>query len=143
MALTITYGNHWKYHLALKDVDYDDDTFMLALMASGFTFDPDTHHNWANASASEYADAAHGYAAGGAEVTTTVTEDDGDNRAEIALSNKAWTATDEDIGPTPGAILYDDTQADKVIVCYLNFDGNKTAAASANFEVNDVVLTVS
>ena len=143
MALSITFGNHFKNHLALGDLNLDTDTFMLALMATGFTFNKDTHEDWADVSASEYADTTHGYAAAGAAVTTTVTEDDTDDRTEIALSNTAWTATGGDIGPSPGAILYDDTETDKVIVCYLNFDGNKTAVESANFEVNSVELRIA
>jgi hypothetical protein len=143
MALTITFGNHFKYHLAMKDIDLDDDTFMLALMATGFTFNKDTHHNWSDVSANEYADTAHGYSAGGAAVTTTVTEDDTDDRAEIAFSSKTWTASGAGIGPSPGAILYDDTEGSKVIVCYLSFGSDQTAVDGSGFIVQNVELRIA
>jgi len=142
--LTITFGNHFKYHLANKDVNLASDTLKMALMASGYTFNKDTAHGWSDVSASEYADTAHGYTAGGATISThTITESDANDRAEIDLSTVSWTATGADIGPTPGAIIYDDSEAGDVVVCYLDFGGNQTAASGTDLAVENVQLRVS
>ena len=57
--------------LAAGGIDFDTDTIKMALVLSGYT--PSlTHDEWADASASEHAN-ANGYTTGGATVTGTVT----------------------------------------------------------------------
>lgn len=74
----------------------------------------------------------------------TLTEDDTDDRAEVAAdATITWTAAGGDIGPTPGAILYDDTSADDTIICYINFGGNHTAADGSPFNIANLVLYLS
>ncbi|MCK4525979.1 hypothetical protein KAW18_01305 [candidate division WOR-3 bacterium] len=112
-------------------------------MATGFTFNKDTHHGYADVSASELAN-GNGYSTGGNTLAgVAVTEDDTDDWTEVTWDNTSWTASGGAIGPSPGAIIYDDTptspQADPIIG-YIDFGGDQTqadggVASIANIEV--------
>jgi len=138
--MTTEPSNKIKYLLATKAIDFANDTFKIALMQTGFTFNKDTHHGYANISASELS-TANGYTAGGNTLAgVAVTEDDTDDRTEVVWNNTTWTASGGSIGPTPGAIIYDDTVADDPIVGYIDFGGDQTqanggAATISNIEV--------
>lgn len=124
--MSSTLSNHFKYQLLKKAIDMDNDTFKLCLMASGFTFDKDAHATWADVSASELA-AGNGYAAGGATLAnSTVTEDDTNDKGSVAFDNVTFMASGGSIGPTPGAIIYDDTSEDDTIVGYIDFTTERT-----------------
>lgn len=133
-------SNKIKYLLATKAIDFANDVFQIILMQSGFTFDIDTHHGYADLSAGELA-AGNGYLAGGNTLAgVAVTEDDTDDRTEVTWNNTAWTASGGSVGPVAGAIIYDDTVADDPIVGYIDFGGDVTQADGgiatiANIEV--------
>lgn len=123
-------SNKIKFLLATKVIDFANDAFKIALMADGFTFDKDAHHIWGDVSGSELG-AGNGYTANGnVLVLIAVTEDDVDDRTEVTWQNTQWTANGGPIGPSPGAIIYDDTVAAPVkpIVGYIDFGGNRTQA---------------
>ena len=85
-----------------------------------------------------------GYTTGGEVLTTPlVTENDSNDRMDFTCDDAEWTAAAGDIGPTPGAIVYDDTDADKSIVAYLNFDGEKTAVDTAVLTVAGIKIRIS
>jgi hypothetical protein len=142
MASTV--ANKFKYALATKQIDFSGDTFKIILMQSGFTFNKDAHHGYADVSASELA-TGYGYTAGGNTLSgVVVTENDTTDLTEITWNNSSWTASLGAIGPTPGAIIYDDTpttpQADP-IVGYIDFGSDQTepdggVATVANIEVD-------
>ena len=140
--MSSTPSNKIKYLLATKAIDFANDTFKIILMATGFTFDIDTHHGYADVSASELG-TANGYTAGGNTLAgVAVTEDDTDDRTEVTWNNTTWTASGGSIGPTPGAIIYDDTVTSPTadpIVGYIDFGGDQTqsdggVATIANIE---------
>jgi len=127
MASTI--ANKARYALATKQIDFANDTFKMILMESGFSFDADTMHGYADVSASELG-AGNGYLTGGETMAgVAVTENDTTDRTEVTWDNVTWTASGGVIGPTPGAIIYDDTpttpQADPLIG-YIDFGGEQT-----------------
>lgn len=132
MASTVS--NKVKFLLASKIIDFANDSFKIILMQSGFVFNKDTHHGYADVSASELA-TGNGYTANTKTLgASTVTEDDTDDRCEITWANVTWVASGGAIGPTPGAIIYDDTVvaagvtvADP-IVGYIDFGGEQTQA---------------
>ena len=64
-------------------------------------------------------------------------EDDANDRAEASWDNVTWTAAGGSIGPTPGAIFYDDTSADDTIIGYVNLGAEETAADGANFVITN------
>ena len=124
-------ANKFFYCLATGAIDALNDVFKIILMADGFVFDRDTHHGYADVLGSELAN-GNGYLTGGNTLGgVVVTENDVDDRTEIAWNNAQWTANGGPIGPSPGAIIFDDTpaapQADP-IAGYIDFGGNQTQA---------------
>ena len=139
-------ANKLKYALATKQIDFANDVFKIILMADGFVFNKDTHHGYADVSASELAN-ANGYSTGGNTLAgVAVTEDDTDDRTEVTWNNTQWTASGGSIGPTPGAIIFDDTpstpQADP-IVGYIDFSGNQTQADGGVATISNVEVRIS
>lgn len=144
MASTV--ANKIKYLLATGAINFSSDSFKIILMASGFTFNPDTHHGYADVSASELA-TGNGYTRNTKTLTgVTVTEDDTDDRTEITWANVTWTASGGAIGPTPGAIIFDDTvttpTADPVIG-YVDFGGEQTQADGGTATISNVELRIA
>ena len=139
-------SNKLKFMLASKIIDFANDSFVIILMQSGFTFNPDTHHGYADVSSSELS-TANGYTVKSKTLAgVTLTEDDTNDRCSITWSNAVWTASGGSIGPTPGAIIIDDTiSADTYwpadpIIGYIDFGGDQTqadggTATIANLEV--------
>lgn len=139
-------ANKLKYALATKQIDFAADVFKIILMADGFTFNKDTHHGYADVSASELIN-GNGYTTGGNTLAgVAVTEDDVDDRTEVTWDNTQWTASGGSIGPSPGAIIYDDTpttpQADP-IVGYIDFGGNQTQADGGIATISNIEVRVS
>jgi hypothetical protein len=88
--------------------------------------------------------AGNGYSEYGVEVTgKSVTENDTDDRMEFACANIDFAASGGSVGPTPGAVLYDDTAAEKTILGYLDFDGNRTIADANVLRLQNVQLRIS
>ncbi len=72
----------------------------------------------------------------------TLTEDDANDRAEMAADDVTWPASGGTIGPTPGALLYDDTSTDDVVIGYLDFGGDQAAASGANFTISTIRVRI-
>jgi len=72
-----------------------------------------------------------------------LTEDNTNDRAEMTCANPLWTASGGDIGPTPSAIVMDDTSSDKTIIGELNFGGNQTASDGADFPISNIKIQLS
>jgi len=132
-------SNKIKYLMGIKAIDFANDSFKIILMASGFVFDKDTHHGYADVSASELA-TGYGYTRDTKTLTgVALTEDDTNDRLSVTWSNATWTASGGNIGPTPGAIIYDDTPTTPTanpIVGYIDFGGEQT-------QVDGGVATIS
>jgi len=141
-----TASNKIKYLLATKAIDFSGDSFKIILMNTGFTFNKDTHHGYADVSASELA-TGFGYTQNTKTLAgVAVTEDDTDDRTEITWSNVTWTASGGAIGPTPGAIIFDDTVAAPVadpIVGYIDFGGDQTQADGGTATISNIEVRLS
>lgn len=139
-------SNKITYLLATKAIDFANDTFKIILMADGFTFDRDTHHGYSDVSASELAN-GYGYTTGGNTLSgVSVTEDDTDDRTEITWNNTSWTASGGDIGPTPGAIIYDDTVTSPTadpVVGYIDFGGDQTQDDGGTATIANIEFRIS
>jgi hypothetical protein len=216
MPVTGIMSNHFKYQLAMKQIDLDVDTIKVLLMRDGFVFNRDEHAAKKNIKTNSGAisvtfdsgtktitrsagsfvtdgfvignrittDAAlnpgpftitnvaalvitvseavanegpvtktvtsddelatgNGYTQDTKTLAnTTVTEDDANDRAEMAADDVSWAASGGAIGPTPGAILYDDTSPDDTIIGYLDFGGNQSAASGANFTITTIRVRI-
>lgn len=139
-------SNKLKYLLASKIIDFANDSFKIILMDTGFTFNKDTHHGYADVSASELA-TGNGYTANTKTLAgVAVTEDDTDDRCEITWSNVTWTASGGAIGPSPGAIIFDDTvttPTDDPIVGYIDFGGDQTQADGGTATISGIEVRIS
>lgn len=136
-------SNKIKYLLATGAIDFSSDTFKIILMDSGFTFDIDDHETYSDVSGSELS-AGNGYTAGGNTLSgVSVTEDDTDDRCEITWNNTTWVASGGSIGPTPGAIIYDDTDSSDSIVGYIDFGGEQTQADGGTSTISNIEVRIS
>jgi len=142
MAVTSTVANKIKYLFATKAIDFANDTFKCCLMAAGFSFDKDAHHYYSDISASETAD-GNGYTTGGVSMSgVSVTEDDTNDYTTVAWDNPTWAASGGSIEGI-GAIVYDDTVANKPIVGYIDFGTTETAVDTKTYTVSTVVFRVA
>lgn len=131
-------SNECRYLLLKKVMDFSADTFKIRVMASGFVFNKDSHAVWADVSASELAN-GNGYVTGGNTLSgVSVTKDDTLDRGRVVWGNTTFTASGGTIGPSPGAIIIDDTVAAPVIdpiIGYIDFGGEKSQADGGIFTI--------
>jgi hypothetical protein len=138
-----TVSNHMKYQLGLAAVNFNTDAFKIILMATGFTFNKDTHATYADVSASELA-TNYGYTQNTKPLgTATLVEDDTNDRLSVTWANAVWTASGGSIGPSPGALIYDDTTSDNTVVGYIDFGGDQTATNGGTFTVPNIEFRLS
>lgn len=131
-------SNHFKFQLGSGNVDFDTDSFKINLMATGFTHNIDTGATWANVSASELA-AGNGYTQNTATLgNVALTEDDTDDRLEVTWDDEVWTASGGSIGPSPAAIIMDDTTTDDTVVGSIDFTSDQTATDGGTFTVPNI-----
>lgn len=143
--MTTEAANKIKYAIATKQIDFANDAFKIILMKSGFTFNKDTHHGYADVSASELA-TANGYTQKTKALAgVSIVEDDTNDLTSIVWSNVTWTAAGGPIGPSPGAIIIDDTpttpQADP-IVGYIDFGGDQTQADGGAVTISNISVRI-
>lgn len=141
-------GNNARLAIASGAVDFSGDTFKICLMDTGFTFNEDTHEGWADVSADELAE-LNGYVqdtktlAGVGLVVNTTTA-----RCDVTWDNVTWTASGGSIGPTAGAIIYDDsvTAAGDIvadtIIGYIDFGSDITQAAGGTLTIQNIKVTI-
>jgi len=131
-------SNEFRFLILKKVIDFSADTFKIRVMASGFVFNKDSHTVWADVSASELAN-GNGYVTGGNTLSgVSVTKDDTLDRGRAVWGNTSWTAAGGSLGPSPGAIIIDDTVAAPVIdpiIGYIDFGGEKTQADGGIFTI--------
>ena len=72
-----------------------------------------------------------------------VSENDVDNCAYMTCANVTWTGAGPGFGPSPGALLFDDTVADKTIIGYLDFDGDQTIPAADDLVLAGIRIKVA
>jgi hypothetical protein len=141
--MTTEASNHAKFQMASGNIDFDADSFKIILMATGFTFNKDTHATYTDVSASELS-TGNGYTQNTKTLTgVSVTEDDANDRAEVTWSNAQWTASGGSIGPSPGAIIFDDTSGDDTVIGYIDFGEDKTASDGSTFTINSITVRLT
>jgi hypothetical protein len=86
----------------------------------------------------------NGYSQNGVLLTgQTVTEDDANDRVEMSCNNIDFAASAGFVGPSPGAVLYDDTVTEKTIFGYLDFGGDQTIASGNMLRLQNVRIRIS
>jgi len=144
--MSATLSNKFKFLLASKVIDFANDSFKIILMDTGFVFDKDTHHAYADISAYELA-TGNGYTQNTKVLTgVAVTEDDTDDRCEVTWDNVQWTASAGAIGPSPGAIIFDDTVTTPTadpIIGYIDFGGEQTQADGGVATISNIEVRLA
>lgn len=136
-------ANRLKYLVSSGGIDFSSDTFKIILMQSGFTFDKDTHHDYGDVSGDELPN-GNGYTTGGETlVGVSITEDDVDDRTEITWNDVSWTTAGGPIGPSPGAIIYDDTEASDSLVGFIDFGSSYTQADGGVATITNIEVRIS
>ena len=136
-------SNHCKFQLVSGNLDFDTNTYKIILMATGYTADIDAHATYADVSASELA-TGNGYTQNTKTLANvSVTEDDTNDRASVTWDDAAWTASGGSIGPSPYAIIFDDTSSDDTIVGFIDFSGDQTATDGGTFTVPNIEFRVA
>lgn len=108
-----------------KELDFSSDTHKIILMASGFVFNPATHNNYSDVSASELP-TANGYTVGGATLSgATVAVDTGLPGAACTWNNATWNISGGNL-TSSSAIIINDTHANDAIIQYIDFGGDQT-----------------
>lgn len=134
-------SNHYMHELHAGNIDFDADTVAVRLMATTFTFDPDTDATWTDISASEHAN-ANGYTTGGVtwSGTITISEDDTNNRSDVTKTvDPSWTASGGSI-VSPGAAMVDTTTVDDTVIGYIDFGGDQTATSGGTFTITGITV---
>lgn len=136
-------SNKIKYLIATGAINFSSNAFKIILMSSGFVFNKDTHHQYSNVLASELA-SGYGYLQGTKALAgVAVTEDDTNDKCSVVWSNATWTASGGVIGPTSGAIIYDDTEASDSVVGYIDFGGDITQADGGVLTLSGLEIDLS
>jgi hypothetical protein len=138
--MAVEFSNHFFYMMFTKKVDLANDSIKVVLMDTGFTFDPDTHATYADVSASELA-TGYGYTQNTKTLTgAAVVEDDTNDRASATWNDPSWTASGGSIGPTPGAILFDDTTSDDTVIGFVNYGGDQTTTDGGTHTIPNIEI---
>ena len=69
-----------------------------------------------------------------------LTEDDTNDRSELTCDDVDWTAGGGSIGPTPGAMLIDDSTSDDTIIGFINFGAEQTAIDGTHLTITNIKL---
>ena len=138
-------GNKFKFQLMSGNIDFDIDTFKVILLATGQTFDIDADHFYSDVSAKELSN-GNGYVTGGATLAgVTVTENDTNDRCDVAWNDVTWTASGGSIGPSPMALIYKDTgvAGTSTVVMAIDFSVDKTATDGEDFKLTTPGMQIS
>jgi hypothetical protein len=143
MPSVTTVPNKFKLLLLNKQIDFSSDAFKIILMNSAFVFDKDIHGLLADVTANQIA-TGNGYTQNAKTLAeVTVAQDNVNDMATVTWSDVTWTAAGGSIGPTGGAIVYDDTATDKPIVMCIDFGDDCTTADGYSFQIKTPKLTIS
>jgi len=87
---------------------------------------------------------AYGYTQYAKTLTTqSLAENDTDNRAEMTCDDPIWMASGGMIGPSPGALLIDETTPDKTVIGYIDFGADQQASSGQNFTVGNIEIVIA
>lgn len=136
-------NNFFKYYML--DAVFNGATVKCLLMQSGFTFNIDTHDDYADIVASELAN-GNGYVTGGQTMTGyLLSVDDVNDRADATWDNISWTASGGDIGPSPAGVPYIDSDVvtPDVNIGDFSFGSDQTATDGGTFDITGPIVRVA
>ena len=140
MSVTLTLSNHYHYQLMKKQIDLSADVLKLILMNNTFAFDKDAHATLTNVTGDQLA-TQYGYTQDSKTLDNKVlTEDDTNDRARMTCDDASWTADGGDIGPTGGAIIYDDTTSDDTVIGCIDYGTDYTIPNGSTFKNENIII---
>jgi hypothetical protein len=141
-------ANSFKGMLLKGQITGLTDTFKIILMKTGFVFDVDAHHAYADVSASQLANGL-GYTTGGITLTgVAITVADAGDSATIAWNEAKWTATGGSLVAV-GAIIYDDSTATAgddytdAVVAFIDAGETLTAVDGTLLRIQNISAVIS
>ncbi len=128
--------------MANKVIDFGGDSFKIILMEDGFSFLPGSHHIYSDISTYEL-DPGNGYTQDNKVLSpASIVRDDTLYKITVTWPNPSWTAAGGSIGPSRGAIIYDDTHGDDPIVQWIDFGTSGTVEDGGAFTVTNPKLEI-
>lgn len=146
MAVTLTVSNEFKYEMGIESIDLSSDTCKVILMASGFTYDPDSHGTYGDVSASEITSAG-GYTVGGYNLTvdSAWAQNNTDDTAEITWDDKTFTASGAAFDTFCAAVIVvtvdGTTDSTDIILGCIEFGQDIDVADGNSFQLQDIGYT--
>lgn len=128
MSVTISLYNHTAKRFA-EGSNASTDTYKV-LLATAATFDPAVTA-LVSVTATEVAD-GNGYAAGGATLSNVAVTTADTNGAAFSADNVTWSASGGPIAASY-AIIYNDSDANKAPLAFIDFDGEESAGDGTDF----------
>lgn len=126
------YSEQFILELFTAEHDVESDDLVIALMDSGFTFDPETDAVWSDVSADEITSAG-GYAS---QSLTSVAVSIDSGVIKIDCDSPVFTAVGDNFDGAIAAVVYNNTHASKTIVLALIFGATYTTAEDTNFLIS-------
>lgn len=130
--------NRFKYNLANKQIDLDNDTLKIILLANTYT--PDKDHNTLSDIQSDEVSGS-GYSAGGITIDNPVlTQDDANDRAKFDADNTTFSGVDVTFRY---AAIYDDTVSGDPLIGLLDFGEDITVENGdiiINYNTSGIIL---
>ena len=133
-------ANEAKKELMRGKLVFDSDVFRIVLMQSGFVFDPDGHSNRGQIMAFELT-TGMGYDVGTLPFDTMI-RDDAADLVEVTFHDFSWVATGGNIGPANGAIIFDSTHPQNVLIGYVGFGTDQIVTDGGTFKLANIKCRV-
>lgn len=132
-------SNQFKYLVGTGEIDFSSDVFKIALMSSGFSFDQDTHGEWADVSSYEISSSG-GYTLGGEELSidSAWAQDNTNDQGTISWENHTFTPTGGSFDMISSAVIYDSSHSSNIIVGVIQFDSNISVVEGTVLELQSI-----
>lgn len=116
-------SNQFKYEKGAGAVDLSSDTFKIALMGTGFSFNQDTHGEWSDVSGYEILSSG-GYTPGGEVliIDSAWVQDNANDRGTIFWVDHTFVPSGGSFASVSAAVIYDSTHSSNLIVGAIEFD---------------------
>lgn len=127
-----------KVYIGDGTIDLDSHVFKVLLTSNSYT--PNRSTQTVKADVTGELSTGNGYTAGGATLAS-VTWTQSSGTATFDSADPAWTASGGSIGPFRNAVIYDDTSASDVLLCYCILDSSDLTAT--NGQTATIVMNAS
>lgn len=119
--------NSFKKKIMDGSIDLDTDTIKIALVTSSYTPSADNDDFWDDVSANEVANSGT-YAAGGATLTVTVSQDNTDDEGVFDATDVSWTSATI---TARYAVIYKSSGVSSTspLICLIDFGSNQSSSA--------------